>query len=429
MRVQQRDPSSNPHNDDGVGGRQPGKVQLQPKWLLALALLGLAGVLTYAGQTYFRSDVPAGSRTAGAAAAAPQVSVAKPIVRAVVEWQEFTGRFAASDQVDIRSRIAGYIETVHFKDGALVKKGDLLFTIDQRPAKFTLEQSLAAMKNAQSRIEFSDRDVARAEQLSKNGNLAPNVADQRRRDMQIAHADMLSAQAAAGRARLEIEYSEIKAPFAGRIGRRNISIGNLVKVDDTLLTTIVAVDPIYFYFDIDERSVLQAMRLQKDAASSKQASEPREGRIALADETEAKRTGRLDFVDNRLDEATGSLRLRAVVANADGALQPGLFGRIRIPSAPIPRGILVPDEAIASDQDRRIVYVVTAEGSAKATTIQPGSRIDGYRLVLSGLTGDETIIVSGLLRVRPGAKVTPKMTTLPPVAGQPSPLQQPVPKG
>ncbi len=402
---------------------------------MLLVLVAAAGALWFASRSYF-----GGGSTASPAAGPPlpQVSVAKPVVKDVLEWQEFTGRFAASDQADIRSRIAGYIDTIHFKDGALVKKGDLLFTIDQRPAKFALEQALAAMKNAQSRIDFADRDVARADQLSKNGNLAPNIADQRRRDMQIAHADMLSAQAAAGRAKLDIEYSEIKAPFAGRVSRRNVSIGNLVKVDDTVLTSIVAVDPIYFYFDVDERSVLQEMREQQgNGSGGKQPMPAREVKIALTDDPADQLTGTLDFVDNRLDDATGSLRMRAVVANQDGKLRAGLFGRIRIPALRPHRGILIPDEAIGSDQDRRQVYVVGEDGTTKTRIITLGSRIDGYRVVAGGLTGDETIIVNGLLRVRPGVKVAPKMTTLPAVAGQnamPTPpvapaAAQPAPKG
>ena len=386
----------------------------QPWLLLALAGLGLAAWL--ASRAYFAPAVP---QTAATAPPPPQVSVAKPIVKDVIEWQEFTGRFVASDQVDIRSRIAGYIDAIHFKDGALVKKGDQLFTIDQRPAKFALEQAMAAMKNAQSRIVFTVRDMARADQLTKTGVIAQTVTDQRKRDMQIAQSDMQAAQASAGRAKLDIEYSEIRAPFAGRVSRKNISIGNLVKVDDTVLTTIVAVDPIHFYFDVDERSVLQAMRLQFPAAGGPSAVPPRNVLIALADETEAKHAGTLDFIDNRLDETTGSLRTRAVVANANGALQVGLFGRIRIPAAVPRRGILIPDEAIGADQDRRIVYTLTPENTAKATTVTLGPRIDGYRVVQSGLTGEEQIIVNGLMRVRPGAKVTPKVTALAPVAGQP----------
>lgn len=403
---------------------------------MLLVLFAAGAVLWFASRWYFAAG-PSASPVAGPPS--PQVTVAKPVVRDVLEWQEFTGRFAASDQADIRSRIAGYIDAIHFKDGALVKKGDLLFTIDQRPAKFALEQAMAAMKNAQSRIDFADRDVARADQLSKNGNLAPNVADQRRRDMQIAHADMQSAQAAAGRAKLDIEYSEIKAPFAGRVSRRNVSIGNLVKVDETVLTSIVAVDPIYFYFDVDERSVLQEMReAVKAGPASKQPVPAREVKIALTDDPADQLTGTLDFVDNRLDDATGSLRMRAVVTNTSGRLQAGLFGRIRIPALRTHRGILIPDEAIGSDQDRRQVYVVGDDGTTKAAIITLGSRIDGYRVVLGGLTGDETIIVNGLLRVRPGVKVVAKMTTLPPVAGQvptgtapaaPPAAAQPQPKG
>jgi RND family efflux transporter MFP subunit len=351
----------------------------------------------------------------------PQVSVAKPIVRDVVEWHEFTGRFQASDQVDIRSRIAGYIEEIHFKDGALVAKGDLLVSIDQRPTRFALEQAQAAMRSAQSRIEFTQRDLSRAEALTRTGAMAATIADQRRRDLQVAQADLQSAEAAAGRARLDLEYAQIRAPFAGRVSRKNASVGNLVKVDDTVLTSIVAVDPLHFYFDIDERSVLQSVGMRPAGQGQTVSAAPVPARIALADEPIAVHTGILDFVDNRLDEATGTLRMRAVVPNPSGVLQPGLFGRIKVQAQAPQRGVLLPDEAIASDQDRRIVYVLTSEGTAKATTVVPGPRIDGYRLIRRGLTGEETVVVNGLMRVRPGAKIAPKTVTLPDAASPPAP--------
>lgn len=386
--------------------------------LAVLALAGLAALGWYVGKPLLTKT----ATPAGAPAAPPpaQVTVAKPVVKTVVETQEFSGRFVASDQVDIRARVGGYIETIHFADGALVKKGDLLVTIDQRPSKFAIEQAEATIKNARARIEFAQADLTRAETLRQSGVTSQTIAEQRRRDLLVAQGDLAAAQATAGRARLDMDYAQIKAPFAGRVSRKNVSVGNLVKVDDTILTTLVATDPMHFYFDVDERSVLTALRPQLDSLSVKGTAPPVAVQIGLTDQTDFRYKGVLDFTDNRLDEASGTLRTRALVANADLTLKPGLFGRIRIPGLAPKSAVLVPDEAIGSDQDRRIVYVITEESTAKATTIQMGPRIDGYRVVRGGLTGDETIIVNGLLRVRPGAKVTPKMTTLPTIGGQPA---------
>lgn len=392
--------------------------------LAALALAGLALLAWLAGRTLLPQGGPAPGMSQPPP---PQVTVARPIVKMVVEIQEFTGRFAASDQVDIRSRVAGYIEAIRVADGALVKKGDLLFSIDPRPFQYSIEQAEASIKNASARIEFAQGDLTRAETLRGTGAMTLALAEQRRRDLLVAQADQQAAQAAAGRARLDLEFSQIKAPFAGRVGRKNVSVGNLVKVDDTILTTIVATDPIHFYFDVDERSVLHALRPQLDAIGAQPAAPPLEVHIALTDETEARYKGVLDFTDNRLDEASGTLRTRAVVANTDLSLKPGLFGRIRIPSLEARSAVLIPDEAIGSDQDRRIVYVVTEQNTARAMTVTIGPRIDGYRVVRTGLTGGETIVVNGLLRVRPGAKLTPKPTILPTV--QTSPAPAPASKG
>jgi membrane fusion protein, multidrug efflux system len=428
--VQQRESRGDTAEKGNTGDRLAKAASLQStRWggarvqVAVLALAGLAALGWYVGKPLLtRTTAPA----AGAAAPPPpQVTVAKPIVRTVVEMQEFTGRFAASDTVDIRSRVAGYIDTIHFIDGALVKKGDPLVTIDQRPSKFTVEQAEATIKNARARIEFAQADLTRAETLRQTGTMTQTLAEQRRRDLLVAQADLQAAQAVAGRARLDLEYSVIKAPFAGRVSRKNVSPGNLVKVDDTILTTLVAADPMHFYFDVDERSVLNALRPQLDVLGGRASAPPLEVHIALTGETEPRYKGVLDFTDNRLDEASGTLRTRALVANTDLSLKPGLFGRIRIPGL-LPRSaVLVPDEAIGSDQDRRIVYVVTGESTAKATTVLMGPRIDGYRVIRNGLTGDETIVVNGLVRVRPGAKVVPKPTTLPEIGGQPAPTAPP----
>ena len=357
---------------------------------------------------------PARAQAPGANAPPPPVSVAKPVVKDVIEYDEFTGRFDATDSVDVRARVTGYLDSVTFRDGAIVKKGDLLFTIDRRPYKATLDQADANTVSAKARLTFAEADLERAESLRRTGNISDQLVDQRRQNFLTAKADLDGLNAAVRQAQLNFEFTEVRAPIAGRIGRKLVSEGNLVNGNDTLLTTIVTLDPIYFYFDIDERSLLAYARRNDQANKPIAAQSGPEVKIALTDERTTSLTGRLDFLNNRVDQATGTLRARAVVPNAKSFLTPGLFGRIEVPGSPKYRGVLVPDEAVATDQDRRLVWVVAEDGTASQRVVRPGPRIDGYRLIRDGLKGDETIVIAGLQRVRAGAKVTPQMKELPP---------------
>lgn len=353
-----------------------------------------------------------GGQQAGQGAPPPSpVTVAKPLVKEVVERDDFTGRFSAVDMVEVRSRVSGYLERVDFEDGANVKAGDVLFVIDRRQYKAALDQAQATLVSAQARLNFAESDLDRAESLRRTGNISDQLLDQRRQNFLTAKAELDRAQAAMQEASLNYEFSEVKAPISGRISRRFVSAGNLVNANDTLLTTIVSLDPIYFYFDVDERSFLAYNRVF-NLDETNGSGEPVAVQIALTDETKPAREGKLDFVDNRLDEASGTMRLRAIVPNAELFITPGLFGRVSVPGSPPYQGVLVPDEAIATDQERRLVWVVGEDNTVKAQIVRPGPRIDGYRLIREGLKGDETIVVNGLQRVRPGAVVAPEMTTL-----------------
>src|SRR5215212_1818340 len=346
--------------------------------------------------------------------APPPVTVAKPVVKDIREWDEFIGRFEAVDAVDVRARVSGYLEKVHFRDGSMVKAGDPLFTIDQRPYRAALQEAEATLASSKARLDFATTDLERAESLRRTGNIPEQVFDQRRQTLLTARADVDHAQATLNRARLDMEFTLIRAPVAGRISRKLISEGNLVNANQTVLTNIVSLDPIHFYFDVDERSYLSYTQMALEGTRPSGRTTPSEVYVTLSSEREPTHRGRMDFVDNRLDAATGTMRGRAVFENKDLSLTPGLFGRIRIIGSGVYRGILLPEEAVGADQDRRVVYVIGDDNKLVMKPVRLGPRIDGYRVIRDGIKGDETLVVAGLVRVRPGMQVQPQMTTLPP---------------
>lgn len=344
----------------------------------------------------------------------PAVTVAKPVVKELVEWDEFTGRFDAVDMLEIRARVGGYLQSAHFKDGVLVKTGDLLFTIDPRPFQAVADQAEANLSSIRARLELARLDLDRAERLTRSGAAAERTLDERRQQYQSLQAELAGAKAVLDQAKLDLDFTEIRTPISGRIGRKLVTEGNIVQANTTLLTTVVSLDPIYFYFDVDERSYLAYSRMANDGSRPSGRTTAYDVWVALADEREPGHQGKMDFVDNRIDPATGTMRGRAVLENKSLFLTPGLFGRVRIPGSGTYKGVLVPDDAIGADLDRRFVYVVAEDGAVSQRLVRPGPRHDGYRIVRQGLTGDETIIVSGLQRARTGAKVTAQLTTLPP---------------
>lgn len=379
-----------------------------PKLRLILATLVMPSLAALGAQPAFAQGGPGGPP--------PPVTVAKPVVRDVVETDDFTGRYEAVDFVEVRARVTGYIDQVAFRDGTFVNKGDLLFVIDKRPYKATLDGAEAALGSVQARVNFAESDLARAEQLRQTGNITDQLLDQRRQNSLAAKADLNQAQAAMREARLNYEFTDVRAPIAGRISRRLVSGGNLVNANTTLLTTIVSLDPVYFSFDIDERAYLSYQKLARERGRERGALTGTEVLVSVTGEKNATRKATLDFIDNRIDAATGTIRSRATVPNADLTIVPGVFGIVAVPGSPPYKGVLVPDAAVATDQDRRLVWAVAPDGSVTAKPVRPGPKIDGYRLIREGLTGDETIVINGLQRVRPGVKVTPQLVTLPPKA-------------
>ncbi|TCU21156.1 RND family efflux transporter MFP subunit [Rhizobium azibense] len=345
---------------------------------------------------------------------APPVTVAKPVVRDVVDSDEFIGRFAAVDEVSVRSRVGGYLQEVHFTDGAMVKKGDLLFVIDQRPFVTAFNEATAALEVAKSTLIYAEAQFKRAESLATSGSQSVSTLDDRRREWVSAQANVRGAQATADRATLDLEYTKITAPISGRIDRRLISAGNLVQADQSVLTTIVSLDPIDFYFDVDERRLLNFAQTARSRGSDlQQGGGGLEVKVSITDANEKPFTGKLDFAENRVDSQTGTMRVRARFDNPNFVLQPGLFGRVQVEASNVYRAILVPDEAIGSDQNQRVVYVVGNDGTVSTKPVRTGPRLYGYRVIREGMDGNETIIVNGLMRARPGAKVTPQTTELP----------------
>jgi RND family efflux transporter MFP subunit len=337
----------------------------------------------------------------------PTVTVAQPLVRDLVEWDEFTGRFEATERVEIRARVSGYLDSVHFEDGQTVKRGELLFVIDPRPFKIAVEQAEAALESAAARLELARQELDRAAQLLTRENVSRSTYDTRLQESRVAEADVLGARAELRDAQVDLTYTEVRAPVAGRASNRRVDVGNLV-TDTTLLTTVVALDPIYFVFDMSEADFLAYQRAVLDGSLPSTRDQETVVGLKLVDEETWTREGRMNFVDNVVDPSSGTVRARAIAANPDALIAPGQFGRIRVPGSPRYPAILVPDDAIATDQARRIVMTVNQDNIAEPRVVRPGPHELGLRIVRDGLTAEDRIVVNGLVRVRPGMPVTPE---------------------
>jgi RND family efflux transporter MFP subunit len=369
----------------------------------------------------------------GQQAAAPQpptVTVAKPVQRTIVDQDEYVGRFVAVDAVEIRSRVSGYLSDIHFTDGQMVHQDDLLFTIDHRPFEIVLEQMRANLAQSRANLAFTVADLARGQELLHNKTITEQTYDQRTQAKRVAEASVAAQEAMVHQAELDLnDYSNLRAPVDGRIGDRRVSVGNLVTggngANTTLLATIVSLDPIRFEFTFDEASYL---RYQRFAGKNGQMANGEGGlpvALKLIDEQDFQHTGKMDFVDNAIDRSSGTIRGRAVFANGNGMFTPGMFGRIRVPGSPPYTALVVPDAAIGSEQARKYVLVVDDGGIVRQKYVVPGHLDGTMRVVKEGLTADDRIIVNGLMRARPGAKVAaeeqpaPAAASADPDAGQP----------
>jgi RND family efflux transporter MFP subunit len=342
----------------------------------------------------------------------PEVVVDRPVVRDVTDFEDFTGRTEAVSSVEVRSRVTGYLEGIHFQDGTDVAKDALLFRIDPKPYQAEFDRTEATVKQAEAHLARVQKDYDRAVVLRTTGAISPEELDRTAGDRSEADAALAVAKAARKLAQQNLDYTKIIAPFAGRIGRRHLDAGNLVKADETILTTIVALDAVYANFDVDDRTLLRVRRLVRDGRVADARARKTHVRVGLPDEDEHSLEGIVDFDDNKVDPGTGTLRFRAEVQNpplhGHRLLSPGMFVRIRLPIGDPRRAVLIPEEALGTDQGQKFVYVVNAADEVVYRPVKPGSQYGPLRVVETGLAGDERVIVSGLQRVRPGVKVTPR---------------------
>lgn len=386
---------------DGEASRVRIKLGERPRWQKA-ALAGTPLVALAAAVTLWSSDP-----SPAAAPPTPQVTVAAPLEQSVSLWDDYVGRFEASRSVEVRPRVSGQIVGIHFQDGAIVQKGQLLFTVDPRPFAASLAEARAGVATARSELNLAETNLGRARRLLEAEAVSQANLDQLSAQVQTARAALAAAQARVQQRALDVEFTRIRAPISGRISDRKIDAGNLVSsgVDGgTLLTTINALDPIYFTFDVPESLYLKDSRERRAGAQGDVAE------IRLQDEATYSRRGRLDFTDNGISQNSGTIRARAVVPNPDLFLTPGMFGNMRLADGGTTPALLVPDAAIRTDQARKIVLTVGKDGTVAAKPVETGPLVGDLRVIRSGLTRADQVVVQGVQFAMPGAKVRTRVT-------------------
>lgn len=345
----------------------------------------------------------------------PKVTVAEVVDRAVTEWDEFTGRLEAVDAVAVRPRVSGFVSAVRFTEGAVVKKGDVLFQLDPRSFQAEVDRLRAERGRSDAVAERADSELLRAERLRAEDAMSREEFDRRAAFAREVKAQTAAVDAALAAAELNLEFTRVTAPITGRIGRAIVTEGNLVSTgpgEATLLTTLVSIDPIHAHFDADERIFLKYQELAKEGRRDNARGTRHPIRMALAGEEGFPRQGHLDFLDNRLDPTTGTIRGRAIFKNPDGNLTPGLFVRLLLPGSNSYQAVLIQDRAVGTDLDKRFVFIVNSDRGVEYRAVTLGPMIDGLRVVRSGLKAGDQIVVSGLQRVRPGVTVDPVMTAM-----------------
>ncbi|MEO1043539.1 MAG: efflux RND transporter periplasmic adaptor subunit [Pseudomonadota bacterium] len=349
------------------------------------------------------------------------VRVMSPATETVELWDDYIGRFTAVERVELRPRVSGYLDAVHFDDGAIVETGQLLFTVDQRPFAAALERAEAEFEAVRTQRSLSEAELARAQELLEARAGSREEYDQALQARDASRANLRAAEAAVRQAALELEFTEIRAPISGRIGQDLIDVGNLVSAEQTLLTTIVSIDPIYFEFNGTEQDYLRYIELDRDGNRKSSRLEPNPVRVRIASQDDYSIEGVMDFVNNEIDARSGTILGRARFDNPEGFLTPGLFGELRLYGRDPFEALLIPDEAVQFDQSRQFVWMISETGEATMRVVELGRLLDdGRRIIESGLTADDQVIIGGLAVLQPGMPVQ----ALPPQAGGPSPAMQ-----
>ncbi|MEX1222337.1 MAG: efflux RND transporter periplasmic adaptor subunit [Idiomarina sp.] len=345
------------------------------------------------------------------AAALPKISVAQVVHERITEWDEFTGRLQAPQTVQLIPRVSGYIEKVHFNEGALVNKGDLLVQIDPRHFATEVAQLEAELESAKSASLQADKEYLRAEKLSNQRAISGELLDSRLARMQQTAATVASVEAALQRAELDLSYTRITAPISGRVSYAQVTEGNFVNAGQSQLTSLVSTDKMYAYFDVDEQSYLKYVRL---AETGKRADTRAENPVymALADDSSYQYVGRVDFVDNRIDAQTGTIAIRASFPNDENDLLPGLFARIRLVGSDTYEGILIDEKAIGTDLNNKFVLIVNSNDELEYRAVELGEKVNGLRIVREGLAPTDTIVVNSLQRVRPNMQIDPQLVDM-----------------
>ncbi|WP_374143962.1 efflux RND transporter periplasmic adaptor subunit [Sphingomonas sp.] len=353
------------------------------------------------------------------------VTVATPLQRNIVDWDEYIGRFEAIQDVEIRPRVSGAIDQVLFRDGQIVRRGQALFTIDPRPYRATLMQAQASVAKARASVANAQTELNRAQTLLEAQAISKEEFETKQAAQRTASADQEAARAQASAAMLNLGFTTVRSPITGRVSDRKVSRGNLVAEGQTVLTRVVSTDPIWFSFDGAESFYLKYLRQDRAGERGSSRSTPNPVEIQLADESGYRWQGRMEFVDNAIDPNSGTIRAHAVVSNPDGFLTPGLFGRARLLGSGTYRAMLVPDEAIITDQTRKLVYVVGKDGKVAPRPVVTGPPVEGLRVVREGLAPTDHVVINGLTRLQPGMPVKATMTVLKPRAANTSPISSP----